>query len=191
MNPVPTPQTKAIAPILEDVELEVGEVPFDGTPPPCEICSEAEANTFLRRKRQIEDDRATIKLQSEKMLAELNRREKQLDYFWLHRVRVFAVNESLKRGKQTIQLFFGTLAFRKSKGGKLRFDSEKLEAAEDYAKAQGVIGDLATYKLSKSAYLEWAQEQMEKTGELVPGVELTEEDTSFSVSFPNKNKASE
>jgi hypothetical protein len=168
-----------------DDDLPVGEMPFDGTPEPTEICTEDEAERYLRRRRQILDDKAVLKMQYERIDREYDAKLKKLDWFWWHRVQAWATEQSRIRGKQTLNLMFGKLSLRKVRAD-IKFDKDKLEEAEAFAKKEDFLDLVSTPKLSATAYVTYAKERLSETGELIPGVEMTEERTTISASFPNK-----
>lgn len=140
------------------------------------------ANWFLRKRRQTEDEIATVKAQAAEMIrsleADLNRLNARHEADFL----AFAKEELARRnnGKKTLPLFQGTVAFR-TVPSSLRVSGAPLAIEE--AKARGWDVVKTTETLDGEAYKREAAAVLRESGEVLPGIEVVPERESVTIKF--------
>lgn len=152
------------------------------------IDSESAANWVLGKLAAIDEEAARIKAQAQKRQDELKAdRERLLGRFGAE-LEAWAREERERRKRKTITLLNGTLAFRTTPR---RFTVSDTETAMTTARAVCPDAVVTVEKLDTDAFKEYALRQLEETGEILPGVEITPEGESFSVRTPKPGKENE
>ena len=139
------------------------------------ICDEKSATWFLRKMRIISEERDAIKAATAQRLSELEADEARLTHLYGEQLKTWAQSESAARRRQTITLPLAgmSVGFRKTPAG-ITITDQSAAIAE--ATARGFVKtspDMSAYRVA-------AQEALEATGELLPGVEVKPEGTSFA-----------
>jgi hypothetical protein len=139
------------------------------------IDSEQSAAWFLRKLRTITEEKDAIKAATTQRLAELDADEKSLTGRFWEQLQAWAQSESETRRRQTITLPLAgaSVSFRKS-AARVEITDQSKAIAE--ATERGLVKtspDLVAYRTA-------AQEWLDTSGELLPGIELKPESTSFS-----------
>lgn len=139
------------------------------------ISDEKSATWLLRKLRMIDEEKDAIKAATAQRLKELEADEDRLTHLYGEQLRTWAQGESEARRRQTITLPLAgmALAFRKTPA---RVGITDQSAAIAEATARGLVKtapDMSAYRVA-------AQEALETSGELLPGVELKPESTSFA-----------
>lgn len=112
-------------------------------------------------------------------LAELKGRRDRLSARFGADLEAWAKEEAARRGRRSVTLLTGTVAFRKVPG---RLSISDAELAQARADETGMEGAFETRRVFLPAvYREAAQFHLEETGELLPGVEIVPERDSMSV----------
>lgn len=154
------------------------------------IDSTDKANWLLRKLAAIDSERALVKAQADEMMRGLDADAARLKALHEADLQAWAKAELERqnRGKKTLPLLFGTVAFRTVPAA-LRVTGSR-EAIE-YAQAQGwdVVRSVET--LDGEAYRQQAAAVLHETGEVLPGIEIVPERESFSVKFGAKGKGGE
>jgi len=141
------------------------------------ITDEAGANWYARKLAGIEAERARVKAQAAKIIAQLDGDEKSLKDRFEAEAREWARQEIERRYKgrrKSLALLQGTFSFR-AVPATLRID--------DTAAALNTAATLGAVKVDASAYRSAAIEAMKMRGELLPGVVAVPERESFRLDF--------
>lgn len=139
------------------------------------IDSEKSATWFLRKIRQLSEEKDAIKAATAQRLGELEADEARLTHLYGEQLLAWAQSESAARRRATITLPLAgmALAFRKTPA--------RLEITDPSAAiAEATVRGLVKTSPDMSAYREAATAALEATGELMPGVEVRPEGTSFT-----------
>jgi len=147
------------------------------------ITDESSANWFLRKLANLENEKARVKAQAAKMIAEMDADTDRLRGLYEAELREFARAELERRGgrRKTLTLLQGSLSFR-TVPASLRVDDAA--AALDTAAAMGHI------RVDEARYREAANEAQKTTGELLPGVVVVPERENFAIRFGKEADAS-
>lgn len=137
-----------------------------------------EVNQIVRKLAVIEHETNLLKAQHAARLAELQNDKDNLLYHYLHGLETWALAEANERGRKSVTLPYGTLAFRYCPQ-RVRVLTDSEEATQN-ALRQGYIKPVTP---DFSAYRKAAETTLKETGELLPGVEIVEAYHSFSVRF--------
>ena len=140
------------------------------------IDSEERANRYARKLATIEAERARVKAQAAKIIAQLDGDENSLKDRFEAEAREWARAELAKRGnrRRSLALLQGTFAFR-AVPATIRLDD--VAAALNHAVEVGAV------KVDAAAYRAAALEAQKATGELLPGVVLVPASEHFGVNF--------
>ena len=140
------------------------------------IDSEAAANWYARKLANIETERARVKAQAAKIIAQLDGEEKRLNDRFEAEAREWARAELAGRGnrRRSLPLLQGTFAFR-AVPASLRVD--------DLAAALSTAATLGAVKVDTAAYRAAALDAQRTTGELLPGCVIEPPSEHFGVSF--------
>lgn len=161
--------------------------------PEFRIDSEEKANWLLRKIANLEAEESRVKAQADSILRSLKSdREGLMNRFGAELEQWAKAQMEAKGGKtKTIKLLQGNLSFRTVPARLVLADEA---AATGHAKAmQGKCAMLNTCfdyepRFVTANYWEAAQEYLESTGELLPGIERREAKESFSIKFPTSGK---
>lgn len=155
-----------------------------------EVCDEATANWYLRKLRNLENEKDTIKAQTAAMLKALDTEINGLEFCFGQQFETFVRGELTRRGgrSKTLPLFQGTASFR-TVAASLRV--RNVTEAIEHARAQGWDAIKTTETLDADRYKKEAAAARQETGELLPGMELTEERESFTIRFGKAAEGSE
>jgi len=148
------------------------------------ITDEATANWYARKLANIETERARVKAQAAKIVAQLDGEEKSLNDRFEAEAREWAraeLEQRYKGRRRSLALLQGTFAFR-AVPASLRVD--------DLAAALSTAATLGAVKVDEAAYRRAALDARKATGELLPGVVIVPEREHFGVSF-GKDSAGE
>ncbi len=139
------------------------------------ITDEKSATWLLRKLRILSEERDAIKAATGQRLAELEADEARLTHLYGEQLKTWAQSESAARRRQTITLPLAgmSVGFRKTPAG-IAITDQSAAIAE--ATARGFVKTSP----DMSAYREAAQAELESTGELLPGIEVKPEGTSFA-----------
>ena len=153
-NTTPTPKDEAISFLITD---------------------EKSATWFLRKMRQLSEEKDAIKAATAQRISELEADEARLTHLYGEQLKTWAQSESTARRRATITLPLAGMCvgFRKTPA---RIEVTDQSAAIAEATARGFVKsspDMSAYRVA-------AQKELETTGELLPGVEVKPEGTSFS-----------
>lgn len=155
-----------------------------------EVCDEATANWYLRKLRNMENEKDTIKAQAAAMVKALDTEINGLEFRFGQQFETFVRGELDRRGgrTKTLPLFQGTASFR-TVAASLRV--RNVTEAMEHARAQGWDAIKTTETLDADRYKKEAAAARQETGELLPGIELTEERESFTIRFGKVTEGSE
>ena len=152
--------------------------------PEFHITDEAAANWLLRKLANIEAEKQRVKAQAAEIVAALDADAARLRFLYEAELAAFA-RERLAQGgnrRKSLHLLQGTLAFRTVPASLRVADAE---AALPRAHALGCT----RVEVDATAYREAAQKALEKTGELLPGVQRVPEHESFTLRFGGRSEA--
>ena len=141
------------------------------------IDSEERANWYARKLATIEAERARVRAQAAKIIAQLDGDEKSLKDRFEAEAREWARAELDRRYKgrrRSLALLQGTFAFR-AVPATLRVD--------DVAAALNTAATLGAVKVDAAAYRAAALDAQRTTGELLPGCVIVPPSEHFGVSF--------
>ncbi len=147
------------------------------------IDSEERANWYARKLANIEAERARVKAQAARIVAQLDSEEKSLRDRFEAEAREWARGEIDRRYKgrrRSLTLLQGTFAFR-AVPATLRVD--------DLAAALNTAASLGAVKVDEAAYRRAALDARKATGELLPGCVIVPEREHFGVSFGKDSAA--
>lgn len=149
------------------------------------IDSREKADWLLKRIAALEAEEALIATQAEKMLAQVRSDRERLTGRFLPQLETWARGEleTTKSRRRSVSLFHGTVQFTTTAP---RFIVESTDDAITTARAvapQTVTEETLT-KLDKKAFLTYAAQRFEETGEILPGVTRTEAGERFAIRFP-------
>lgn len=155
-----------------------------------EIRDMAGLNWYARKIRNLENEKVTIQTQAKEMLRDLDRDITRLEFMYGQQVQTYVRAELDRRGGhgKTLKLWQGTAVFR-TLPASLRVRSA--QAAIEHARAQGWDAIKTTETLDVDRYKKEAAAARQETGELLPGMELTEERESFTIRFGKAAEGSE
>ena len=147
------------------------------------IDSEERANWYARKLATIEAERARVKAQAAKIVAQLDSDEAGLRDRFEAEAREWARAELAKRGnrRRSLTLLQGTFAFR-AVPATLRVD--------DVAAALNTAASLGAVRVDTAAYRQAAIDARNATGELLPGCVVVPPSEHFGVSFGKDSGAS-
>ena len=149
------------------------------------IDSMDKADWYLKKLAELDAEEALIKEQSSKMIERVRTNRECLQALFSQQLETFARAQVEKNGKgrKSIILFYGTLAFRTVPSRlTIKDDREALDHARSEKRDFYQLKEV----LDTQGYLKYAKEQLEQTGEILPGTERTEERESFSINFGRK-----
>lgn len=144
------------------------------------ICDERSAGWYLDRLAALEEKESRLAAQFEAMRRDIQADRERLKGRFDEELAAWA-REHLPRGKKSLKLLQGTVAFR-SVPPSLRIGDP--EAALAHARAHHPALIVVSERVDARAYSDMAKETLEATGELLPGVERSEGRESMSVRFP-------
>lgn len=133
---------------------------------------------YLRKRRHIESDIATIKAQAEQMQSPLHSKLHQLEFRWKDRIEEYIRQKAYEEDKKTLAFWGGTFRLRTNAGGAKVTDSD---AALRYAMENELHTMLSEPQLRLAEYRKYAEQLLRDEGELLPGVEVTEPSDSMSL----------
>jgi len=163
------------------------------------IDTEEKANWLLRKIATIDAEKARVKAQADTIVKQLEGDRERLMGRFGAELEEWTRGELERRGgkRKSIVLLQGTCAFR-AVPPRLVVSSE--EEALAFAKAEPGLAQFVVQKdvwapsvsalfgdptdNGKTVYLNTAHVHLERTGELLPGIERTEARESFSIKFP-------
>ena len=155
-----------------------------------EITDAGGANWYLKTLRNLENEKATIKAQTEAMLKALDADIHRLEFMYGQQFQTWVRGELDRRGgkNKTLPLHQGTAAFRTVAAAiRVRSAAEALE----YARQQGWELIKTVESLDSEGYKKQAAAVRAETGEVLPGIEVTEERENFSIKFGAAKDAGE
>jgi len=141
------------------------------------ITDEAGANWYARKLAGIEAERARVRAQAARIIAQLDGDENSLKDRFEAEAREWARAELDRRyrgRRKSLALLQGTFAFR-AVPATLRVD--------DVAAALSTAASIGAVKVDAAAYRAHALDAQKTTGELLPGCVIVPEREHFSVSF--------
>ncbi len=140
------------------------------------ITDEAGANWYARKLANIEAERARVKAQAAKIVAQLDGDENSLKDRFEAEAREWARAELAQRGnrRRSLALLQGTFAFR-AVPATLRLD--------DLAAALSTAATLGAVKVDAAAYRAAALDAQRTTGELLPGCVIVPPSEHFGINF--------
>ncbi len=150
------------------------------------IDSEDRANWVLQRMANVEAEKSRIKAQAAAILKQLETDRQGLEGRFGSELERWFREEVERRGgrRKSVMLLQGTGAFRTVPGG-LRVCDAGLAASA----ANALNPDrFFRREFDPSEYRKYAKEQLETTGEVVPGVETVPARESFSLKFGSKEE---
>lgn len=154
-----------------------GPTPKDA---PFVIDSETRADWYLGKLATIDAEAERIKANTARRLQELTTDRESLVQRFGDQLTVWAKGEAERRRRKTVTLSNGSIAFR-AMPSRLVIDND----ADALQTAKLVCPDAVTVetveKLDRAALVAKAQETMESTGELLPGIKLMEASESIKV----------
>ncbi len=149
------------------------------------ITDEAGANWYARKLANIEAERARVKAQAAKIIAQLDGEENSLKDRFEAEAREWTRAEIERRYKgrrKSLALLQGTFAFR-AVPATLRVD--------DLSAALNTAAGLGAVKVDEAAYRRAALDARNATGELLPGVVIMPEREHFGINFGKDSAASQ
>ena len=154
------------------------------------IDSESTATWLLTKVRQIEEEQEAIKAATAQRLSELTADRERLMGRFSAELEAWARSESEKRRRKTITLpLAGYAVSFRAVPSRLVVESE----ADAITTARAVAPELVSVEtreiFDKAGFLAYAKTKLEETGELLPGLAVTEEKESFSVKPVKAGKA--
>ena len=140
------------------------------------ITDEASANWLLRKLANLEAERARVKAQAARIVAQLDADEKHLRDLYEAEAREWARQELGKRAgrRRSLPLLQGTLAFR-TVPPSLR--------VEDVAAALSTAAELGAVRVDVAAYRDAAITALQERGEILPGCVRDGEREHFAIRF--------
>lgn len=158
------------------------------TKPEFRIDSAEKADWLLRKLLHIDAEKATIEAMAAQRVKELEADRAQLLARFGSELEAWARGEAETRRRQTVTLSYGSVSFRKVPA-RLTITSEADALTTARAVLPQAIRTETRELFDKDAYLAHAKATLESTGELLPGIETTEERTSFSIKPGGSKKA--
>lgn len=155
---------------------------------PFRVKDAASADWVLSKLAAIESEKQTITAQFKQRIIELENDAERLMFRFSAELEAFARTEAENRRRKTITLLHGSLCLRTSPA---RVVIASQEDALTTAKAVLPEAVQTVEKLDTRAFAKFAEARLQETGELLPGVEMTEATETFSVRLPKPGKASE
>lgn len=146
------------------------------------ITDEKSATWLLRKLRAIDEETEAITLATAQRVKELQADRERLMGRFGSELEAWAREESAKRHRKTITLPLAgmAVAFR-TNPARLVVESEADAITTARAVAPQTFTIETVEKFDRAAFLVHAKATLETSGELLPGVSLTEERESFSV----------
>ena len=163
--------------------VNINEPTSDKTEP-FMIDSESRADWYLCKLADIEAQKARVKAQNEKRLAELEADAAALRFQFEAQAQAWARAEATSRRRQSVTLPNGTFAFTAFKAGaKITDEGAALAHARETLPEMVTTETITTSreKFDKAAYLA----HVEATGEVLPGVDTFPAGENFAVKFPD------
>jgi phage host-nuclease inhibitor protein Gam len=149
--------------------------------PEFHIDSEAKANWLLGKLADIEAEKARIKVQADQRTKELDSDRESLLCRFSEELEAWSRQEAERRRRRTVTLMQGSVSFRIIPASiKVGEYTDALTTAR--AVCPTAVQTATT--LDKKAFVDFARNHFETTGELLPGVERTTEREAFTVKFP-------
>lgn len=154
------------------------ETTTTGKPEGFHITDESSATWLLRKLRANQEERDAIKAATTQRLKELDSDDSSLLGRFGAELENWARGEKEKRRRQTITLPLAgcSVAFRVSPA-RLDLDENALEIAATLGMMKPASPDLVAFR-------KHAQEQLEQTGEVIPGAVLRPAEEKFRVVLP-------
>lgn len=143
------------------------------------VTDEKSANWYLRKLATLDNEKARILAQTEKMIAELDSDRDGLKFLYEGELQEFVRQELARKGgrKKTLNLLQGTCAFRSVPASVKVADPN---AALEYARANNLPCIETTERVNAEAYKKLA------AGKMLPGMDTTPERENFTVTFGTK-----
>ena len=154
-----------------------------------EIKDAATANWYLKKLRNLENEKDTIRAQAATMIKALDTEIHALEFRFGKQMETFVRGELDRRGgrSKTLPLFQGTAAFRTVPASlRVRNVTEAIE----HARAQGWDAIKTVETLDADRYKKEAAAVRQETGELLPGIEVIQERENFTIKFAVAKDAS-
>lgn len=150
------------------------------------IDSAERADWLLKKLMHLDAEKATVEAMAAQRIEELEADRNRLLARFGGELENWARTEAETRRRQTVTLSYGSVSFRKV-ASRLTVTSE----ADAITTARAVLPQAiqTVERFDKAAYLAHAKATLETTGELLPGIETTEERTSFSIKPGGSKKA--
>lgn len=142
------------------------------------VTDESSACWVLRRLAAIEAEKALVAGQAKRRVEELEADRNRLMSRFGAELENWAREEAERRRRRTVTTLFGTLAFRTVPA---RLEITDPQSAADVAITLGLVRPAAPDLM---AYRKRAEEALATTGELLPGVGMSEAREAFAVRLP-------
>ena len=155
---------------------------------PFVIDSEDRANWYLGKLAANDAEKARIKAQAEKRIAEIDADTEGLRFRFEPQAREWARSEANNRRRQEVTLLQGTFAFRAFKAGfKMTDEAAAMEhARETMPELVTVETETITREhFDKDAYITAAK----NTGDVLPGLDAFSAGETFAVKWPESGKS--
>lgn len=175
--------------ITEEVQQAVAQL--DVNSPDAQefhINSVSSANWLLRQLANNQAEIERVKAQAADIVKSLEADNARLQGLYGSELELWARQELEAQGGRgkTLKLLQGSCAFR-TVPQSLRVVDDN--AAMECVKGEPVEQDVTRRVLMRDAYLRWAKEERDETGEILPGVEIVEERESFSIRFGKEKES--
>jgi hypothetical protein len=153
------------------------------------ICDESSANWYLSKIANIEAEKERVRTQAAAIVKQLESDRESLEYLYQGELEAFVKSRIEENGgrRKSVHFLQGTCAFRTVPA---RFAVTDKEAAGLHA-AVNTMDEVYVQTFSVEAYRQYAEEWLQKTGELLPGIEQVPARESFSVRFGKKGEEAE
>jgi len=162
------------------------------TRPEFHIDTREKAEWYLQRLATLNADEARIIAQSEAMLKRIRSDRESLQGRFDAEFQSFTRGELAKqKGSRRSVLFFNGTAQFTSVAPRLVVKSEADAITTARAVKPETVTEETITKLDKKAFLAYATQQFEETGELLPGLDRTEAGERFAIKFPSEGRASD
>lgn len=176
------------------MEINTENIPASEEAPekaPFVIDSRERVDWYLRKLANLEAEESRIKAQVQVMLRQIESDRNSLVQHFQPQVENFVRSEleATRAKRKSITFFHGTVGFR-TVSKKLVIESEADAQTTARAVFPAAFQKVETEKFDKGAFLGYASERLEKDGELLPGVKLTEAREELSIKLP-KEKGTE
>ena len=156
--------------------------------PRFEINDEGSANWYLRKLRNLENEKATIQAQAAAMVKALDADIHRLEFMYGQQFQTWVRAELDRRGGKgkSLPLFQGTASFRTVPRSLRVLNSRE---AMEYAKLQGWDVIKTVESLDADGYKKQATAALGETGEVLPGIEIVEGRESFTIKYATAKDA--